>query len=92
VTESWSPIGQGGALLRDPTIRELAEANGRTPAQVVLRWHVQLGLVAIPKTSHLERLEENLDVFDFVLTDEEMERLAELDGRDRVTDSDRYGH
>ena len=92
VTESWSPIGQGGALLRDPTIRELAEANGRMPAQVVLRWHVQLGLVAIPKTSRLERLEENLDVFDFVLTDEDMERLAELDGRDRVTDSDRYGH
>ena len=92
VTESWSPIGQAGALLRDPTIRELAEANGRTPAQVVLRWHVQLGLVAIPKTSHLERLEENLEVFDFVLTDEQMERLADLDGRDRVTDSDRYGH
>ncbi|HYY07485.1 MAG TPA: aldo/keto reductase [Actinomycetota bacterium] len=92
VTESWSPLGAGGGLLREPAIGEIAERHGRTPAQIVLRWHVQLGLVAIPRTSKHERLSENLDVFDFALTDEEMERLAELDGRDRVTDSDRFGH
>jgi 2,5-diketo-D-gluconate reductase A len=92
VTESWSPLGAGGGLLREPAIGDIAERHGRTPAQIVLRWHVQLGMVAIPRTSKPERLPENLDVFDFALTDEEMERLAELAGRDRVTDSDRFGH
>jgi 2,5-diketo-D-gluconate reductase A len=92
VTESWSPIGQGGALLRDRTIGEIGDAHGRTPAQIVLRWHLQMGLVAIPKTSRPERLAENLDVFDFELSNEEMDRLVALDGRERVTDSDRYGH
>ena len=92
VTESWSPIGQGGALLRDPTIREIAETHVRTPAQIVLRWHLQLGLVAIPKTSRVERLAENLDVFDFSLSDGELARLEALGGRDEVTDSDRFGH
>jgi 2,5-diketo-D-gluconate reductase A len=93
VTESWSPIGQGGDLLDEPVIGDIAAAHGKTPAQVVLRWHVQLGLVPIPKTSRPERLAENIDVFGFDLADEEMERIAALDGHgDEATDSDRFGH
>jgi 2,5-diketo-D-gluconate reductase A len=93
VTESWSPIGAGGGLLADPTIVDLAGRRSKTPAQIVLRWHVQLGLVPIPKTSKPERLPENRDVFDFELTDDEMGELARLDrGDEGVTDSDRFGH
>jgi 2,5-diketo-D-gluconate reductase A len=93
VTESWSPIGAGGDLLADPTIVELARRRSKTPAQVVLRWHVQLVLLPIPKTSKLERLDENRDVFDFELSETEMDELAALDGDDAgVTDSDRFGH
>jgi 2,5-diketo-D-gluconate reductase A len=92
VTESWSPLGGGGGLLGDPTIEDVAREHGKSPAQVVLRWHVQLGLVAIPRTSKPERLEENLDVFDFELGPEDMDRIAALDGTERPTDSDRFGH
>jgi 2,5-diketo-D-gluconate reductase A len=93
VTESWSPIGAGGDLLADPTIVDLARRRSRTPAQIVLRWHVQLGLVPIPKTSKPERLPENRDVFDFELSDGEMDELASLDrGDEGVVDSDRFGH
>ena len=93
VTESWSPIGAGGGLLADPTLVDLARRRSKTPAQIVLRWHVQLGLVPIPKTSKQERLPENRDVFDFELTDDEMGELARLDrGDEGVTDSDRFGH
>ena len=93
VTESWSPIGAGGGLLADPTIAEVARRRSKTPAQIVLRWHVQLGLVAIPKTSKVERLAENKDVFDFELDEAEMNELASLDGGDDgVTDADRFGH
>jgi 2,5-diketo-D-gluconate reductase A len=92
VTESWSPLGAGGGLLGDPTIEDVAREHGKSPAQVVLRWHVQLGLVAIPRTSKPERLEENLDVFDFELGPEDMDRIAALDGTERPTDSDRFGH
>ena len=93
VTESWSPIGAGGDLLADPTIGEVARAHGKTPAQVVLRWHVQLGLIPIPKTSKPERLVQNLDVFGFELSPEEMDRLTSLDrGGEGAMDSDRFGH
>jgi 2,5-diketo-D-gluconate reductase A len=93
VTESWSPIGAGGDLLADPTIGEVARVHGRTPAQIVLRWHVQLGLIPIPKTSKPKRLEENLDVFDWELSPEEMDRLTGLDrGGEGAMDSDRFGH
>lgn len=93
VTESWSPIGAGGGLLAEPTIVDLARRRSKTPAQIVLRWHVQLGLVPIPKTSKTERLPENRDVFDFELTDDEMGELERLDrGDEGVTDSDRFGH
>jgi 2,5-diketo-D-gluconate reductase A len=93
VTESWSPIGAGGGLLADPTIEELARRRSKTPAQIVLRWHVQLGLVPIPKTSKVERLGENKSVFDFELDEADMNKLASLDGGDAgVTDADRFGH
>jgi 2,5-diketo-D-gluconate reductase A len=92
VTESWSPLGAGGDLLREPVLREIAERHGKTPAQVVLRWHVQLGSVVIPRTSKPERLPENLDVFDFELSDDDLRSIGTLDGTDRPTDSDRFGH
>ena len=93
VTESWSPIGAGGDLLADATIGDVARAHGKTPAQVVLRWHVQLGLIPIPKTSKPERLAENLDVFDFDLGPEDMERITGLDRHGKgAVDSDRFGH
>jgi 2,5-diketo-D-gluconate reductase A len=93
VTESWSPIGAGGDLLADATIGDIARARSKTPAQIVLRWHVQLGLLPIPKTSKPERLTENISVFDFELSSEEMERLAALDRQGAgAVDSDRFGH
>ena len=93
VTESWSPLGAGSDLLRDPVFTEIAEAHGKTPAQIVLRWHVRLGCVVIPRTSKPARLPENLDVFDFELTDEDLDRIGTLDRHgEGVTDSDRFGH
>lgn len=94
VTESWSPIGGEGAnVLEEPVVLELASELGRTPAQVVLRWHVQQGLVAIPKSSDPQRLAENLAVFDFELSDEHLARIATLDqGPDGGVDSDVTGH
>jgi 2,5-diketo-D-gluconate reductase A len=93
VTESWSPIGAGGDLLADPTIVDVARRRSKTPAQIVLRWHVQLGLIPIPKTSKAERLAENRDVFDFELDQAEMDELASLDNGDEgVVDADRFGH
>jgi 2,5-diketo-D-gluconate reductase A len=93
VTESWSPIGAGGDLLADATIGEVARAHGKTPAQIVLRWHIRLGLVPIPKTSKPARLAENIDVFDFELSSEEMDRISALDRHgEGAIDSDRFGH
>lgn len=92
VTESWAPIGKGGGLLEDPAIIEVARARSRTPAQVVLRWHLQLGVIPIPKTAHPGRLAENLDVFDFELDDAAMGILSGLDAGGRgVVDSDITG-
>lgn len=93
VTESWSPLGQGGGLLDEPGLVAIAEAHGRTPAQVVLRWHVQQGMVAIPKSSDPRRLAENLDIFDFELSGAELARLYTLDTGDaEIVDSDEFGH
>ncbi|MHA7208427.1 aldo/keto reductase [Arthrobacter sp. MDT1-65] len=93
VTESWSPLGQGSGLLEDPGLVAIARAHGRTPAQVVLRWHVQQGMVAIPKSSDPKRLAENLDIFDFELSGEELARLYTLDTGDaEIVDSDEFGH
>lgn len=77
--EAWSPLGQGKDLT-DPVIGRIAAARGKSPAQIILRWHIQQGRIAIPKTAHHERMEENLHVFDFALSPEEM---ALIDGLDR---------
>ena len=75
---AYCPLGKG-TLLDDPTIAAIAAAHGRTPAQIVLRWHVQQpGVIAIPKSGSAERIAQNLDVFDFALTDEEMLALSGL--------------
>jgi 2,5-diketo-D-gluconate reductase A len=78
VTESWSPLGQGRAM-KDPLIAGIAAKHGRTPAQVALRWHIQNGLVAIPKSVTPSRIAENFDVFSFELTEEDMAKIATLD-------------
>ncbi|WP_086791655.1 aldo/keto reductase [Streptomyces thermovulgaris] len=77
-TEAWSPLAQG-AVLSDATITGIAERHGKSPAQVVLRWHLQLGTIVIPKSVTPTRIRENIDVFDFSLTDEEMDAIAALD-------------
>ncbi|MFH9740543.1 aldo/keto reductase [Streptomyces roseolus] len=77
-TEAWSPLAQG-AVLDDPAIASIAAAHGKSPAQVVIRWHLQLGNVVIPKSVTPARIRANIDVFDFVLTDEEMAAIAGLD-------------
>jgi 2,5-diketo-D-gluconate reductase A len=93
VTESWSPLGNGGELLRLPAITEIAERHDRSPAQIVLRWHVQIGAVPIPKSANPARQAENLAVFDFELDEAEMEALAALDrGESAASDSDSLGH
>ena len=78
VTEAWSPLAQG-TVLTDPAITEIAEHHGKSPAQVVLRWHLQLGNVVIPKSVTPARIRANIDVFDFGLDDEEMASIAGLD-------------
>ena len=83
VTEAWSPLGQG-LELEDPAIVAIAEAHGKTPAQAIIRWHLQLGNVVIPKSVTPERIEENFDVFDFELSDAEMETIRELDAGKRI--------
>jgi 2,5-diketo-D-gluconate reductase A len=91
VTEAWSPLGKG-RLLSDPVIGEIADASGRTPAQVVLRWHIQLGNVVIPKSVTPSRIEENFHVFDFELDAEQMTAIAGLDRGERTgPDPARFG-
>jgi 2,5-diketo-D-gluconate reductase A len=94
VTESWSPLGASSDELRsDPVIARIAEAHGKSPAQVVLRWHVQLGLVAIPKSANPDRMAENIAVFDFELSSEEMTTITGLNRGDaELADSDEFGH
>ncbi|MFJ3615049.1 aldo/keto reductase [Streptomyces hydrogenans] len=77
-TEAWSPLAQG-AVLGDEAVTVIAGRHGKSPAQVVLRWHLQLGNIVIPKSVTPERIRQNLDVFDFTLTDDEMAALAGLD-------------
>ncbi len=77
-TESWSPLAKRSDLLQEPVIVELAAAHGVTPAQLVLRWHVELGAVPIPKSSDAARRRANLDVFGFALTREEVDAISAL--------------
>ncbi|MDF3292502.1 aldo/keto reductase [Streptomyces silvisoli] len=83
-TEAWSPLGQGKGLLDDPTIGKIAEKHGRTPAQIVLRWHIQLGNVAIPKSVTPSRIAENIDVFGFELDGDDLAALAGLETGTRL--------
>ncbi len=83
VTEAWSPLGRG-SVLDDRTIGEIASRHGRTPAQVILRWHIQLGNVVIPRSVNLSRIEENFRIFDFALSDEDMEAIDTLDASARI--------
>lgn len=82
-TEAWSPIAQGAAL-DDETVATIAAHHERTPAQAILRWHVQLGNVVIPKSATPERIRENFEVFDFELSEDDMAALARLDRGERT--------
>ncbi|GAA2127182.1 aldo/keto reductase [Glycomyces algeriensis] len=94
VTQSWSPIGgEGGEVRNEPKVLQLAEKYGKTPVQVVLRWHLDSGLAVVPKSSDPERLAQNLDVFDFQLEPDDVMALAALDqGEAAAADSDAFGH
>ncbi|WIM40067.1 aldo/keto reductase [Paenibacillus sp. PK4536] len=78
ITESWSPLGRGRgeSVLEDTGIKEIATAYGKTPTQVILRWHTQLGAVPIPKAGSLEHQQENLNIFDFELNEEQMRTIS----------------
>ncbi len=78
VTEAYSPLGVG-KLLENPTVASVAQAHGKTPAQALIRWSIQLGNVVIPRSANPERIKSNIDVFDFELTDDEMSALSGLD-------------
>jgi 2,5-diketo-D-gluconate reductase A len=93
VTESWSPLGGPGAeVLGAPELAPIAAAHGRTAGQIVLRWHVQRGLVPLPKSGDPGRMAENLAVFDFELTPDEMGAIAALERPGTGVDPDREGH
>lgn len=93
VTESWSPLGRASKLLQDDTIKKIADRLGKSIPQVILRWHVQLGAIPIPKASSKERQIENLSLFDFELSPQDVEIIATLarpDGRLADQDPARY--
>src|SRR5699024_1611001 len=93
LTESYTPIGRRNDLLAEEVITQIAQDVQRTPAQVVLRWHVQTGAVPIPKSGNPGRIEENLAVFDFELTADQMARIDSLDSGDPdVPDPEVDGH
>ena len=84
--ECWFPLGgamSNGALFEDPVIRKIAAAHGKTPAQVILRWHIQEGFSVIPGASNPDYIKENIQIFDFVLTDDEMAQMRSLDKEQR---------
>lgn len=82
--ESWSPLMRGGEVLSHPTVTGIAERHGKTPAQTVLRWHIQNGLIAIPKSVTPERIRENIDIFDFDLSAEDMALIDDLNRDVRI--------
>ncbi|MET8468275.1 aldo/keto reductase [Streptomyces sp. NPDC006422] len=83
-TEAWSPLGRGNGVLDDETVTAIAGKHGRSPAQIVLRWHLQLGNVVIPKSVTPARIRENIAVFDFELDADDMTALAGLETGERV--------
>ncbi|HEY4092561.1 MAG TPA: aldo/keto reductase [Luteibacter sp.] len=84
ITEAWSPLGQGGDLLKNETLVTLGKTYGKSPAQVILRWHVQLGHMVIPKSVTPERIRGNIDVFDVELSADDMAAIAKLDKGNRM--------
>lgn len=93
ITESWSPIARANLLLENETIKQIAEQHNKTVSQVILRWHVQLGAIPIPKSASPIRQLENISIFDFSLDDAEMKRINELtqpDGRMKNQDPATY--
>lgn len=92
-TESWSPIARAGSLPQEPVITGIADAVGATPTQVVLRWHIQLGSIPLPKAASPSRQQENLDVFDFELDDAQVAAISALARPDgRITGADPAVH
>jgi 2,5-diketo-D-gluconate reductase A len=90
--EAWSPIAQG-KVLDDPTIGAIAKATGKTPAQVVLRWHIERGDIVFPKSVTAARVKENIDIFDFELTGEQVEAISALNRNDRTgPDPDKFDY
>lgn len=83
ITQAWSPLGRA-RVLDDPSIRSIAEGHGVSPAQVIIRWHLQLGGALIPKSTHPHRLRENLDIDGFTLSDDEMAQIAGLETGERT--------
>lgn len=81
--ESYSPLQRGGQLLAEPLLVELADKYGKSPAQIVLRWHIQEGLIVIPKSATLERIRENIDIFDFEMHEDDIELIRELNREQR---------
>ena len=80
VIESWYPLGHGdAALIEEPVFTKLAEKYGKTNAQVILRWHIQEGIIVFPKSTNPVHIKENIDIFDFELTEEEMNEIRQLD-------------
>ena len=91
LTEAWGPLARGRSLLEDPVITGLADKHGRTPAQVVLRWHIELGNVVIPKSVTPSRMQDNFDIFDFALDEEDVAAVAALDRGGRTgPDPDKF--
>ncbi|WP_282801704.1 aldo/keto reductase [Secundilactobacillus kimchicus] len=93
VTEAWSPLGRGSAALTEPAILELAKKYGKNAGQIILRWHTQRGVVPLPKSSSLQHQRDNLDIFDFRLTPEEIriiDGLNKPDGRVDGQDPNEY--
>lgn len=90
---AYSPLGAGKDLLNAPVLGRIAEKHGKTPGQIVLRWHLQEDLIPIPKTANPQRMKENLSIYDFELDDGDMSAIATLDaGQDAGVDSDIQGH
>lgn len=78
--EAWAPFGEGrGNMFELPELKTIGEKYGKTPAQVILRWHIQRGIVVIPKSTHIDRMAENFDVFNFELTDDDMSVISSID-------------
>jgi 2,5-diketo-D-gluconate reductase A len=89
--EAWSPLARGGELLSDPVVVSVAEAAGKTPAQVVLRWHIERGDIVFPKSVTPARIKENIDIFDFELSGQDLETITSLDRGQRTgPDPDKF--